>query len=137
MVTKRIEPAPTTTDDESEGLELKLGRVWFVRIGIGFLLTGFVFLSTYAYQNFIIHWPAGIRVAALYLLAALLTLVDRAERLVILEDTSELPLGAPHVVRLEARPPTADHTDSDGNRVIRDPDGFILELNQLLVDELN
>jgi pilus assembly protein CpaF len=42
------------------------------------------------------------------LLAGLLALVDNAERLVILEDTSELPLAAPHVVRLEARPPTPD-----------------------------
>ena len=30
-------------------------------------------MSTYAYQNFIINWPAGFRVAALYLVAAILT----------------------------------------------------------------
>ncbi len=42
------------------------------------------------------------------LLAALLALVDPAERLVVIEDTSELPVVAPQVVRLEARPPTPD-----------------------------
>jgi len=42
------------------------------------------------------------------LLAALLGLVDDAERLVVLEDTSELPLDSRHAVRLEARPPTPD-----------------------------
>ncbi len=42
------------------------------------------------------------------LLASLLALVDPAERLVVLEDTSELPVEVPHVVRLEARPPTPD-----------------------------
>lgn len=56
-----------------DGLELELGRVWFVRIGIGLLLTGFVFLSTYAYQNYIVNWPAAYRIGALYAAAAVLT----------------------------------------------------------------
>jgi len=42
------------------------------------------------------------------LLAAMLDEVDNAERLIILEDTTELPCRAPHVVRLEARPATAE-----------------------------
>lgn len=67
--------APLAPDlpPEKEGLELALGRVWFVRIGIGLLLTGFVFLSTYAYQNYIINWTAGARVIALYTAAIALT----------------------------------------------------------------
>ena len=42
------------------------------------------------------------------LLAALAGLADRGDRLVVIEDTSELVLGDLHVVRLEARPGIAD-----------------------------
>jgi pilus assembly protein CpaF len=41
-------------------------------------------------------------------LAALLSEVDRAERLVLVEDASELRPDHPHVVGLEARPPNAE-----------------------------
>jgi pilus assembly protein CpaF len=42
------------------------------------------------------------------LLAAMVSHVDDAERLLILEDTAEMPCSAPHAVRLEARPGTAE-----------------------------
>lgn len=42
------------------------------------------------------------------LLASLLDLVDDSERIVVMEDTTELPCRAPHQVRLEARPETAE-----------------------------
>ena len=42
------------------------------------------------------------------LLAAMLVHTAPGERLVVIEDTSELPLSASHMVRLEARPPTPD-----------------------------
>ena len=42
------------------------------------------------------------------LVAALLSEVDASHRVVVVEDTSELPLRHPHAVRLEARPPTVD-----------------------------
>ncbi len=42
------------------------------------------------------------------LVAALVSEVDPSQRLVVVEDTSELPLRHPHAVRLEARPPTVD-----------------------------
>lgn len=42
------------------------------------------------------------------LLAALAALVDQGDRLVVIEDTSELVLGDLHVVRLEARPSGVD-----------------------------
>jgi pilus assembly protein CpaF len=42
------------------------------------------------------------------LVAALLASVDTSERLLVVEDTAELPIHHPHVVRLEARPATAD-----------------------------
>lgn len=67
------EEIPPPSESDREGLELEIGRVWFVRIGIGLLLTGFVFLSTYAYQNYIITWSAGSRVTLLYLAAVVLT----------------------------------------------------------------
>lgn len=37
-------------------LEQDFGKVWFVRLGIISLLTGLVFLSNFAYKNFIIEW---------------------------------------------------------------------------------
>jgi pilus assembly protein CpaF len=42
------------------------------------------------------------------LVAALVSEVDPSQRLVVVEDTTELPLEHPHTVRLEARPPTID-----------------------------
>ncbi len=42
------------------------------------------------------------------LLGALLSLADDGDRIVVLEDTAELPCRAPHLVRLEARPATID-----------------------------
>jgi len=42
------------------------------------------------------------------LVAAMLDGIDPGERLVVVEDTAELPVHHPHVVRLEARPATAD-----------------------------
>ena len=42
------------------------------------------------------------------LLSALLSLVDPAERLLLVEDAAELRPDAPHVVRLEARPPNVE-----------------------------
>jgi pilus assembly protein CpaF len=42
------------------------------------------------------------------LVAALVAEIDPTQRLVIVEDTAELPLRHPHALRLEARPPTID-----------------------------
>ena len=42
------------------------------------------------------------------LLAAIVDSITEDERLLVLEDTTELPCRAPHAVRLEARPATAD-----------------------------
>lgn len=42
------------------------------------------------------------------LLASMLDLVDDTERLIVMEDTTELPCRAPHQVRLEARAATAE-----------------------------
>ncbi len=42
------------------------------------------------------------------LVAALLAEVSPSQRLLVVEDTAELPLRHPHAVRLEARPPTVD-----------------------------
>jgi uncharacterized membrane protein len=54
-------------------LELQLGRVWFVRIGIILLTTGLVFLSSYTYHNYVRDLAPGTRLGLFYLLSALLT----------------------------------------------------------------
>ena len=46
------------------------------------------------------------------LVAALMSEVDPSQRLVVVEDTAELPLRHPHALRLEARPPTIDGPDA-------------------------
>jgi pilus assembly protein CpaF len=45
------------------------------------------------------------------LVAALVADIDPSQRLVVVEDTAELPLRHAHAVRLEARPPTIDGPD--------------------------
>ncbi|MCW1913529.1 DUF2339 domain-containing protein [Luteolibacter sp. GHJ8] len=60
-------PAAERKPAERAPLELRFGRVWLVRIGIALLLTGFVLLGNFAYQNWIRDLPPGIRLAALYL----------------------------------------------------------------------
>ena len=52
------------------------------------------------------------------LLAALLGLVDPRERIVLVEDSSELRPAHPHVVGLEARPPNIEGTGEIGLRVL-------------------
>ena len=46
------------------------------------------------------------------LLNAIATLFDAGERIITIEDTAELSIGAPHVVRLEARPATPDGVEA-------------------------
>lgn len=52
-------------------MEKYLATVWFVRIGIITLLTGLVFLSNYAYTNFIYELSPWPRLTGLYLLISL------------------------------------------------------------------
>src|SRR5690606_6887423 len=47
------EPATSSRQADGETLEMRLGQVWLVRIGIVVLLTGLVFLGNYAYHEFI------------------------------------------------------------------------------------
>ena len=55
-----------------ETFEMKLGTYWLVRVGIVMLLTGLVFVGTYAYKNFIGKFgPAG-KVTLLYAASAAL-----------------------------------------------------------------
>lgn len=76
--------SPEPAQEPQEALEMRFGRVWFVRIGIGLVLTGFVFLSTYTYKNYIAELGPGARVAALLTGALLLTAIG-----IILERWSE------------------------------------------------
>ncbi len=59
---------------DPDAIELRMGQVWFVRLGIILVLTGLVFLGNYAYQNYIVHFGAGSRLMAMYLGAIALTL---------------------------------------------------------------
>jgi len=63
-----IEPAPLPKQEKG-AVELQIGRVWLVRIGVVLLVTGLVLLGNYAYQNWIRDLSAGVRLAALYLSA--------------------------------------------------------------------
>lgn len=65
-------PQPVTQADPDGGFEMRFGRIWLVRIGIGLLLTGLVLLGNYAYKNWIRDLSAGVRLTALYLCAGLL-----------------------------------------------------------------
>lgn len=55
-----------------ESFEMKLGTYWLVRVGIVMLLTGLVFLGTYAYKNYIGKLEAGGKIALLYTAGAAL-----------------------------------------------------------------
>ncbi len=58
---------PDAVAEPKGSFELRFGRIWLVRLGIGLLVTGLVLLGNYAYQNWIRDLPAGVRLAALYL----------------------------------------------------------------------
>ncbi|MDA7880751.1 DUF2339 domain-containing protein [Akkermansiaceae bacterium] len=66
-------PAPVKKPQYNGGLELQLGRVWFVRIGIILLTTGLVFLSSYTYHNYVRDLAPGTRLGLFYLFSALIT----------------------------------------------------------------
>jgi len=53
--------------------ELNFGQVWLVRIGVVFLLTGLIFLSTYAYKNWLFYSGAGVKVAFFMTISMALT----------------------------------------------------------------
>ena len=46
-------PIPVPSPSHPESLELRVGQVWLVRIGIAMLLAGLIFLGNYAYAYFI------------------------------------------------------------------------------------
>ena len=53
--------------------EINFGQTWLVRIGVLSLLTGLIFLSTYAYKNWIYEAPAALKVGFFMLLSLGLT----------------------------------------------------------------
>jgi len=69
--------APDAPDAGDESAEFRLGRIWFVRIGVVLLLTGLVLLGNYAYENWIRDLPAWARLLKLYVLAGVLVEVGR------------------------------------------------------------
>lgn len=53
--------------------EINFGRVWLVRIGVLLLLTGLIFLSTYAYKNWLFNTGPSVRVAFFMVISLTLT----------------------------------------------------------------
>ena len=64
------EQTPPSRPDSADGLELKLGTYWLVRIGVLMVLTGFVFLAKHFLTSDEV--AAGLKVASLYLLSGAL-----------------------------------------------------------------
>jgi hypothetical protein len=62
--------SPGTEEEGRESLELHLGRVWLVRVGIVILLTGLVFLGNYAYHELIVRLGPIGKLSLLYLAGA-------------------------------------------------------------------
>ncbi len=68
-------PEPASTPDtapassESNSFELQVGKVWFVRIGVGLVLTGLVFLAKMGYQNITEDIRPYLNAALLYLIS--------------------------------------------------------------------
>lgn len=63
--------------EPGESAEFRLGRVWFVRIGVVLLLTGLVLLGNYAYENWIRNLPAWARLLKFYVYAGVLVEAGR------------------------------------------------------------
>lgn len=72
---------------------MRIGTYWLVRVGIVILLTGFVFLANFAYQNYFGQLPAAGKVALLYFAAGSLLAFG-----FILERASEKVLGFARVL---------------------------------------
>lgn len=72
-------PSPTEKPTETEkpaaqsNWEINFGQTWLVRIGVLSLLTGLIFLSTYAYKNWLYEAPATLKVSFFMLLSLGLT----------------------------------------------------------------
>ena len=64
------EQSPPSRPDSADGLELKLGTYWLVRIGVLMVLTGFVFLAKHFLTSDEV--AAGLKVSSLYLLSGAL-----------------------------------------------------------------
>ena len=65
-------PPSMPSPQPRETFEMKLGTYWLVRVGIVMLLTGLVFLGTYAYKNYVGKIGAGGKIALLYTASAAL-----------------------------------------------------------------
>jgi pilus assembly protein CpaF len=78
-------------------------------------LVDFLRAAVEARQNIVVSGGTGSGKTTL--LNALSSFIQRAERIVTIEDVAELKLDQPHIVRLEARPPNLEGT---GEVTIRD-----------------
>ena len=74
------------------------------------------FLRSAVRQKLTVVISGGTSTGKTTMLNALAGAVDRSERVVTIEETAELALGLPHVVRLEARPANAEGVGAVGVR---------------------
>ncbi len=72
---------PTPAQPPSNDVELHIGRVWLVRIGIVVLLTGLVFLGNFAYHEFVPRLGPVGKLSLLALAAAALAAIGHLVRL--------------------------------------------------------
>ena len=65
-----LQESPTAEAPQTAGsLEMKLGKVWFVRVGVVMVLTGLVYLAQMGYQGIDEAWRPYINASLLYLVS--------------------------------------------------------------------
>ncbi len=74
------QPPPPSPPKTRPTLELHIGRIWLVRIGIVVLLTGFVFLGNYAYHQIVPALGPAAKLTLLALASAALAAIGHVVR---------------------------------------------------------
>ena len=91
-----LQESPMTEAPQTAGsLEMKLGKVWFVRVGVVMVLTGLVYLAQMGYQGIDENWRPYINASLLYLVSFSLMVAGLFlhKRFKFLENFSEVLTG--------------------------------------------
>jgi uncharacterized membrane protein len=70
---KTVAQSIVASDGEKLNLELKIGQTWFVRLGLLSLITGLIFLSNYAYKNWLFGASAEVKSIVFFTLSLALS----------------------------------------------------------------